>query len=111
MNARLTSNGIDATKSHPANGFDPEEWFFPAAMDILGDKQTGFQLHLLTAYPLSSCGYYVAREADKRRPAPDNLVRRLIHSEQGEPWHRAYMDGCKAQWWLNHQRRLNGAGK
>jgi hypothetical protein len=108
MGQRLANDALRSSDTHPGNGFDPDEWFCPAAITILG-KQAGLQLHLLTGYPLSSCGYYLARDSDKRRPAPDHLVRKLIHSEQGEPWHRAYMHGCKAQWWLNQQRRLNGA--
>jgi hypothetical protein len=95
---------VGSEKSNaPASGSDPDEWFPKAAPILLGDKDTGLLLHyaLGRVYPLSSCYAYVQR--NRPRAVPDHLVRKLIRSEQGEPWFRAYMDGCTAQWWLDVQ--------
>lgn len=113
MHGNLGDTGNDAIKATPADGSelsntlasgsDRDGWFGNAARTLLGANDTGLLLHYLTGYPQSSCYAYVARNAEKRRPAPDHLVRKLIHSEQGEPWFNAYMDGCTAQWWLDMQ--------
>ncbi len=86
----------------PGCGSDPDEWFPSAARDLLGEKDTGLMLHIESGFPLSSCYAYVKKE--QPRAVPDNLVRKLIHSDRGEPWHRAYMHGCKAKWWINRER-------
>lgn len=113
-----TGNGaIEATPdigseigNAPTSGSDPDEWFPQAAWCLLGTKDTGQLLHYATGkvYPLSSCYAYVAKDPDKRRAVPDHLIRKLIHSEQGEPWHNAYMGGCRAKWWVKRkaERRL-----
>lgn len=92
----------------PACESDPDEWFYEAARDLLGVKDTGQLLHITSGHPLSSCYAYTTENAAKRRRPPDHLVRQLIHSDHGEPWHRAYMAGCRAKWWTEREseRRL-----
>lgn len=116
MHGKIGDAEFHATNATPEigndSGFTPEcesnpyEWFPAAARDLLGDKDTGLLLHLESGFPLSSCYAYVKKE--QPRAVPDNLIRKLIHSDHGEPWHRAYMHGCKAQWWVKQQteRRL-----
>jgi hypothetical protein len=86
-----------------ASGSNRDAWFFEAAQDLLG-KDAGYLLHRISGYPESSCYAYTTKKADKRRPVPEHLLRNLIHSEQGEPWHNAFMHGCKAKWWLARER-------
>lgn len=114
MHTRVAHDGAGATTptpvvgsefgNTPASGSDPEEWFYPAALALLGNKDTGQLLHYESGYPLSSCYAYTTDNAAKRRAIPDHLVRRLIHSERGEPWFNAYMHGCKAKWWIKRER-------
>lgn len=81
---------------------DPDAWFFDAAQVLLG-KDAGLHLHYLTGYPQSTCYAYVAKDPRKRRPPPEHLLRVLCHSDQGEPWHDAFMHECKARWWIARQ--------
>lgn len=76
------------------------DWFPQAAKVILG-KDAGLHLHYLTGYPERSCYRYASGE----RAPPENFLRKLFHSSQGEPFHAAFMHGCGAQWWLDVQRQ------
>lgn len=99
-----------------ASGSGRDAWFFDAAQVLLG-KDAGYTLHLITGYAESSCYAYTAKNSDKRRPVPEHMLRKLIHSEQGEPWLRAFMEGCDASWWADLQhalalkRAIDGVGK
>jgi hypothetical protein len=74
-------------------------------------KEAGLHLHYITGYPQSSCAYYVAKDAGKRRAPPTHFARKLIHSDHGEPFFRAFMEGSTAPWWIDMQRRLRNADK
>jgi hypothetical protein len=83
-----------------------ESWFSEIAKTILG-KDAGFQLHLITGLPERSCYRYASGE----RSPPGYFLRILLHSEQGEPFLRAIMGGCRASWWvdLNVKKRCADA--
>lgn len=89
---------------------DADDWFYNAAQQLLG-KDAGLHLHYITGYPQSSCYAYVTKiKANRRRP-PDHFLRKLFHADQGEPFHEAFMAGCKAKWWLERQRAAEGAAE
>jgi hypothetical protein len=96
-----TKNGIT-----PTSGTDENDWFYNVAQGVLG-KDAGLHLHLITGYPRTSCYAYVAHNAEQRRRPPDHFLRKLFHSEQGEPFRDAFMRGCEAKWWVEEQRYTN----
>jgi len=102
---RARNSTLENGSITPASESDPDAWFYDASRVLLGND-AGLQLHYLTGYPQSSCYAYVAKNAAKRRPPPEHLLRKLFHSDAGEPWHNAFMHGCKAQWWLDVQDAL-----
>lgn len=83
----------------PASESSPHEWLYRTAYSLLG-KDAGWQLAQISGYPVSSCRAYVAHDQTNRRRQPDHFSRTLIHSEDGGDFHRAYMEGCVAAWWL-----------
>lgn len=87
----------------PACGSDADDWLFDVAQVLLG-KDAGLHLHYITGYPQSTCYAYVAKAKEKRRHPSDHFLRVLFHSEQGEPFFNAFMEGCEARWWLAHKR-------
>ena len=109
------ANAICSTLGNKGNSSNTlatenEDWFAPVAWEILG-KEAGLHLHYITGWPLSSCYAFVAKDAEKRRKLHHQFLRALLHSDQGEPFHTALMDGCTAPWWLEmqHQRRVGAA--
>ena len=91
------------------------DWFFDAAITICGKKDPGFQLHLYTGWPLTSCRYFVAHDPEHRRKPSPGFLRALFHSRYGGPFHRAYMSGCTAPWYVDtisaEQRALSAEAK
>lgn len=85
-----------------ASGSDDDDWFYDSAQHLLG-KDAGLHLHYITGEPQSTCYAYVARDSEKRRKISSYFLRKLLHSEQGEPWLCALMHGCRAAWWLNRE--------
>lgn len=99
---------VAATKGNAACGSDDLStavrgseswlWFSNAAQSLLG-KDAGLHLHRITGYPERSCYYYASGE----RAPPVDFLRKLFHSAQGEPFFLAFMSGCDARWWREHQ--------
>lgn len=97
-----------AMAAAPASGselcFTPgseSEWFFDAVIAICGRKDPGYQLHLFTGWPLSSCRAFCARDAcQRRKPSPD-FLRLLLRSAHGGPFFAALMDGSAARWYAD----------
>lgn len=77
------------------------ESFAAVCEQILG-KDAGLHLHLITGLPQRSCYHYASGD---RKP-PLEFIQLLIHSPQGQPFHEWFMAGCKADWWLDHQRGM-----
>lgn len=99
---------VSATPPAPASGSDcasapgcESDWFYGAVLGVCGRKDPGYQLHLFTRWPLSSCRAFCARDADqRRRPAPD-FLRLLLRSEHGEPFFAALMGDSTARWYAD----------
>lgn len=81
-----------------ANGSGSSLWLRDAAKTMLG-KDAGLHLHYITGYPERSCYYYAKGE----RQPPEDFLRKLFHSEQGEPFLRAFMHDCA--WWQEREQR------
>ena len=110
MHGNLNNDGSRSSKATfeigsdtPESESDRDAWFYNAAQSLLG-KDAGFGLHVLTGYPESTCYAYVARNPEKRRPPPEHLLWKLFNRDDGEPWHDAFMHGCKAKWWQRRQK-------
>lgn len=86
--------------AHAGDDFCPngQRWFSEAAQDVYG-KDAGLGLHHATGVPERSCYRYASGE----RALPSEVLRLLVHSDQGEPFFRAFMHGCTAPWWLEFQ--------
>lgn len=84
-----------------ASGSEYREWFYPAVLQICGRKDPGYQLHLYTGWPLSSCRKYCARDALQRRGVSEEFLRILFRSRHGGPFFRAFMAGCTAPWFAD----------
>lgn len=99
----------------PASGCEERDWFYEAACAICGVKDPGYQLHLFTGWPKSSCRYFVARDPAQRRKVPSEFLRDLFRSQHGEPFFRAFMHGCDARWFAelvqSEQRARAAEGK
>jgi hypothetical protein len=83
------------------SGSEDRGWFYDAALQICGTKDPGYQLHLFTGWPLTSCRYFMLRDADQRRKPSPEFLRILIRSRHGEPFFRAFMHGCDARWFTD----------
>lgn len=92
------SDLLPEARAIPGNG---SEWFYEAALAICGVKDPGYQLHLFTGWPVSSCRAFVARDADQRRKPSAEFLRILFRSEHGEPFFRAFMHNCNARWFTD----------
>jgi hypothetical protein len=90
----------------PENGSDADDWFPDVAHDLLGDVDTGLQLHLLTGFSLSSCYAYVCKNPRNRRPVPERMLRALFKSDSGRAWHAAYMGRVNAPFWNDYQEAM-----
>jgi hypothetical protein len=88
----------------PGTGSEDSEWFAKAAWVVLG-KDAGLHLHYLTGYPESTCYAYVTKDPTKRRSPREHFLRKLIRSDQGEPFFNAFMEGCEALWWSEWRRQ------
>ena len=86
-----------------ASDSENSDWFGCVARALLG-KEPGVGLHYITGFPVSSCEKYAAKTEASRRQPPGYFIRELIRSKDGEPFLRALMDGCTAQWWIEFQR-------
>ena len=86
-----------------ASDSENSDWFGSVARALLG-KEPGVGLHYITGFPISSCEKYAAKTEASRRQPPGWFIRELIRSKDGEPFFRALMDGCTAQWWIDFQR-------
>lgn len=78
---------------------DSESWFVAAVRTICG-KDAGLHLHRITGFPERSCYRYAAGD----REPPADFLRALFRSPQGAPFLAAFMHGCEAGWWRDHQR-------
>lgn len=92
-------------------GCESDDWFVFAAWTILGTKDAGAQLNLITGWPLSSCYAFTAKDPNKRRRPSPEFLRLLFRSEHGAPFHAAFMHGCKACWWLDREAAEDRARK
>lgn len=100
-------SGIDdvpETGANPGNGISDDDWFMPVALAVFGGKEAGLHLHLATRWPRTSCYAFVARDPDQRRKPPVQFLRILFRSDHGAPFLRAFMRGCDAKWWIEHER-------
>lgn len=101
------ANGIGPVPEagpNPGSGIDDDDWFYGAAVTVFGSKDTGQHLHLATGWPRTSCYAFVARDPEQRRKVPSEFLRVLFRSPHGAPFHRAFMHGCTARWFLDQQR-------
>lgn len=100
--ASSSGSGSEITSALDSDGSD---WFGELARPLLG-KEPGVALHYIVGddFPISTCAKYVAKTEASRRQPPGWLIRELVRSKQGEPFFRAIMDGCTAEWWLDFQR-------
>src|SRR5690348_7574261 len=71
--------------------------FFASVCKTIFGKDAGYALHLATGVPERSCYRYASGE----REIPVLVLRSILHSDRGEPFFNAFMDGCTAQWWLD----------
>lgn len=84
-----------------ASDSECRDWFYEAACDICGRKDAGYQLHLFTGWPLSSCRKFVAHDPAHRRRASPEFLRVLFRSKHGRPFWNAFMHGCDAEWYAD----------
>lgn len=89
-NLAVQSDGISAQTG--------SEFFASVCKTIFG-KDAGLHLHYATGVPERSCYRYASGE----REVPVLMLRAILHSDQGEPFLAALMDGCAAQWWVDRQ--------
>jgi hypothetical protein len=85
------------------SGADPAQTgseFFASVCKTIFGKDAGLALSMATGVPERSCYRYASGD----REVPVLMLRALLHSDQGEPFHAALMDGCKAEWWLERQK-------
>lgn len=80
-------------------GNESWRWFSQACIERWGDNAPA-DLKFFTGYPERSCYRYVSAE----RAPPLDVFRKTVHSDEGEPFLRALMDGCQAEWWLEFER-------
>lgn len=100
-------SGIDPVPDPgPNSGSGTDDWFYDCAVAVFGAKETGLHLHLATGWPRTSCYAFVARDPDQRRKPSPEFLRILFRSDHGQPFHDAFMHGCTARWWLDHQRSM-----
>lgn len=78
------------------NETDDAGWFIEPARGLLG-SDPGLALHYLTGEPESTC-----RRIFRGNWPSLYLYRKLLRGKQGETWLNVLMDGCDAQWWLDH---------
>lgn len=74
--------------------------FFASVCSTIFGKDAGLALHLATGVPERSCYRYASGDRD----VPVLVLRAVLHSDQGEPFLLALMDGCTAQWWIEFQK-------
>ncbi len=74
--------------------------FFASVCKAIFGKDAGLALSLATGVPERSCYRYASGD----REVPVLMLRALLHSEQGQPFHAALMEGCTAQWWTELER-------
>lgn len=116
MHGNLPAEELAATAVTLGNGdeilaSESDDWFVFAAWTILGTKDAGSQLNLITGWPLSSCYAFTAKDPKKRRRPSEEFLRLLFRTEQGAPFHAAFMSGCSASWWLDLQAAEDRARK
>lgn len=81
--------------------------FFASVCKAIFGKDAGLALSMATGVPERSCYRYAAGDRD----VPVLVLRAVLHSEQGEPFHTALMEGCTATWWLELQRDRHNANE
>jgi hypothetical protein len=74
--------------------------FFASVCKTIFGKDAGLALSLATGVPERSCYRYASGDRD----VPVLVLRAILHSDQGEPFARALMDGCTADWWIEFQK-------
>jgi hypothetical protein len=90
-------------------GSGSDEWFVRFARIALGNN-AGLHLHHVTGYPERSCYYWARGE----RAPPTDFLRKLLHSQYGETFLLAMMEGCRADWWcefIRHKRMGEAADR
>jgi len=116
MHGNLPAEELAATAVTLGNGdeilaSESDDWFVFAAWTILGTKDAGSQLNLITGWPLSSCYAFTAKDPNKRRRPSPEFLRRLFRTEHGAPFHAAFMSGCNAAWWIEREAAEDRARK
>ncbi len=94
------SAAIISTDQSGADSAQTGSEFFANVCSTIYGKDAGLALHLATGVPERSCYRYAGGE----REVPVLVLRAIIHSDQGEPFFRAFMEGCAASWWIEFQR-------
>lgn len=95
---------VPETGANPGSGTgDDNDWFVEVATGIYG-KEAGYQLHLATGWPRTSCYAFVANDPDARRKIPTAFLHRVFNLPIGKPFYDAFMRGCTAQWWRDDER-------
>jgi len=74
--------------------------FFASVCKTIFGKDAGLALSLATGVPERSCYRYASGDRD----VPVLVLRAILHSNDGEPFFRALMDGCTAPWWIEFQK-------
>ena len=83
-----------------------DDWFVRAARTLL-PSNAGLVLHIITGLDERTCYRYASGDS---KPS-EHFLRKLFHSEQGEPFLRAFMDGCAARWWRDQQQLQRKASR
>jgi len=96
----VAATAIVATARTDENPAQTGSEFFAGVCKTIFGKDAGLALHYATGVPERSCYRYASGERD----VPILVFRSLLHSEQGEPFFRALMEGCTAKWWLEFER-------
>lgn len=81
-------------------------WFSETCIEQWGDNAPA-DLKFWTGYPERSCYRYTSGD----RAAPLDVFRKIVRSDQGEPFLRALMDGCQSEWWLEFQHAAEVGAK
>ena len=94
------SRAIISTDQSGADSARTGSEFFASVCSTIYGKDAGLALSLATGVPERSCYRY----ANGDRDVPVLVLRAVLHSDHGEPFLLALMDGCRAEWWLEYRR-------
>lgn len=105
FDSAITVSAVMATDRTVSKECDTD--WFPKIVKQLCPSDAGLQLAVFTGAEERTCYRYAAGHTK----TSGDFIRTLLRSEQGEPFFHALMDGCKASWWLAHQRRLRNGDR